>query len=253
MRNWISLTVLCLFGGCGIAGVRSDAEEKAPIEVLFIGNSYTYVNDLPGILTEMCRARADREIETGQYAPVGYTLLQHARDDRAAAAIRSKKWDFVVLQEQSQIPFMAPQIMSEGAARIDAMVLKTQAHTLFYLTWARSSQPEKQTTINHSYFHCADALHASVVPVGIAWQRARQARPWLELYDGDGSHPSPAGTYLAACVFYAKLLGKSPEGLPASLTHNGQVLAAIAPDDATVLQRIAWRTVQDVENEKSAE
>jgi hypothetical protein len=80
--------------------------------------------------------------------------------------------------------------------------------------------------------------------VGIAWQQALAADFKFSLYAPDGSHPSPEGSYLAACVFYATLLGKSPEGLPAQVKKGRQVLVKLDPAIARRLQTIAWKTVK---------
>jgi hypothetical protein len=253
MKNQARFVALCLLasGAFGCSRATSAADGK-PLRVLFIGNSYTYVNDLPGMLTELSRARAGQVIETGQDTPGAYTLQQHAEDGKAAAAIGGQQWDYVVLQEQSQVPFMSPATMADGATKLDACIRSDHARTLFYLTWARLAQPEKQSAINRAYFDCAEKLHARVAPVGAAWQRVRKAKPELSLYADDGSHPSPAGTYLAACVFYAALLDKSPEGLPAKVSHEGNVLADLDAADARLLQATAWRTVQEVKSESAA-
>jgi hypothetical protein len=247
VRRFGVLSILCFVLGCGPATAK-----EPPLKVLFVGNSYTSVNDLPGMLSEFSRSRPGQRIETDQETPGGCTLLKHAQDGKAADKIRSREWDFVVLQEQSQVPFMAPPMMENGAKKLHDLVQEKGARTMFYLTWAREIQPENQAAINHSYFHCAEKLHADVAPVGIAWQRVQKSSPEIKLYADDGSHPSPSGTYLAACVFYAKLFGKSPEGLPPKVTHNGHVLADIDPATAQLLQAVAWRTVQEVKDEKSS-
>jgi hypothetical protein len=99
--------------------------------------------------------------------------------------------------------------------------------------------------LNGAYFGIAGELNAAVAPVGIAWQKARAANPELQLYQNDKSHPTPAGSYLAACVFYATLFDKSPVGLPGELRDGFTVLIRLAPADARTLQEIAWQTVRE--------
>jgi hypothetical protein len=89
---------------------------------------------------------------------------------------------------------------------------------VLYLTWARQNAPETQDALNTATYAIAEEIGARVVPVGLAWQaaikrRALQKDKTHELYDKDGSHPSQAGSYLAACVFVATLLDQSPVGL----------------------------------------
>jgi hypothetical protein len=80
-------------------------------------------------------------------------------------------------------------------------------------------------------------MKAQIAPVGDAWQAARKADPKLMLHSKDQKHPTPAGAYLAACVFYATIYEKSPEWLPGSI-------GKLTDDEARALQTIAWKTVQ---------
>jgi hypothetical protein len=88
-------------------------------------------------------------------------------------------------------------------------------------------------------------MNAVVAPVGMAWKKALAADPKLVLHQADKSHPNPKGSYLAACVFYATLLDKSPVGLPGELRKGNRVLVRVTPDEAATLQEIAWQTVQE--------
>ena len=87
------------------------------------------------------------------------------------------------------------------------------------------------------------------MPVGLAWQRARELRPLIPLYDTDQIHPSPLGTYLTACVFYGALTKKSPVGLPPRLTYedsHGQkiYLNLQSEGDALFCQHVAEEILQ---------
>jgi hypothetical protein len=74
-----------------------------------------------------------------------------------------------------------------------------------------------------------------VAPVGVAWQLGVTRDSSLALWQPDGSHPTQAGTYLAACVFYAALFRASPVGLPTQ--------AGLAPETARQLQQLAQEAV----------
>jgi hypothetical protein len=150
-----------------------------------------------------------------------------------------------------------PATFHEYAQRFDGVIREAGARTLLYLTWARRHQPAAQPRLTQAYRTLATRLGATVVPVGRAWEQAQRADPGLVLHIADDSHPNPAGSYLAACVFYATLYRRSPEGLPARLTgigvsHDGVVetgageteLLNLDPALARRLQQIAWRVVQ---------
>jgi hypothetical protein len=182
--------------------------------ILFIGNSFTQRNDLPGMLAALAAsAKPAVRIETGRVIANGMALKTHWTRGEARELIRRKKWDFVVLQEQSTRPLKNPKLMHEYVRLFNDDVVAAGARTALYMTWARRESFDRQDELGDAYTSIGRELGAVVVPVGTAWKLALADDPALVLHDKDGSHPSPAGTYLAACVFYAALFGASPVGL----------------------------------------
>jgi hypothetical protein len=106
--------------------------------------------------------------------------------------------------------------------------------------------------IDGAYLDLAKQLSAQVAPVGMAWKKALAADPKLVLHQPDKSHPNPRGSYLAACVFYATLLDKSPVGLPGQLKKGARRLVGIPPEEATTLEEIAWQVVQEAKHRPAA-
>ncbi len=244
MRTTIALLTLLISTGTVFG-------EEKPLKVLFLGNSYTYGNDLPGMIAAMADAAGGRKIETDRITPGGCTFQRHVEGKKALAKIREKPWDAVVLQEQSMMPCVDPKRMHKYARLLHAEIDKRGARTVFFLTWARQHKPEMQNGLNKAYFTIAKELGAEVAPVGMAWKNAFAADPKLVLHRNDKSHPNPAGTYLAACVFYATLLDKNPVGLPAEIKRGNKTLVKLDPKLARKLQEIAWKTVQDVNRSKA--
>jgi hypothetical protein len=233
-----------------------------PARILFLGNSYTYFNNLPGILVKLAAARG-RKVEVLMRAPGGWRLKDHWEKGDSRAALREQRWDFVVLQDQSTLGTnfyidAKPRVSSDEMFRPyadawTAEVRKTGAISVFYLTWARKASPQDQAALNSAYVRAAKANDARVAPVGIAWARVRREDPTIDLFLPDGSHPSPAGSYLAACTFYAALFNESPVGMPATIDGapvnpetgvpepaRPGLLVDISPDVARVLQDAAW-------------
>lgn len=229
--------------GLSQAATGADAKPAAPASVLFIGNSYTYVNDLPALVKAMAEAKGHK-LETDQVTPGGVTLEQHVQRGAALEKIRGRTWDAVVLQDQSLRPVHEPAAMLEPARTLGDAARKQGARVVFYLTWARQKTPETQPKINAAYRNVAEKLAAEVAPVGIAWERALKAAPETPLHAADGSHPNPQGSYLAACVFYGVLFGESPVGLPAKLTRGDRVLIDLPKDRAEQLQKHAWEAIE---------
>lgn len=212
--------------------------------VLFIGNSYTYVNDLPNTFANLARA-GGHQTEVGMSAQGGWMLSDHVKSSDTISMINAKKWNFVVLQEQSEVPSIQQsrtQEMYPAARVLVGDVRQVGAVPIFLITWAyRAGLPANgmpnyesmQAQIDNGYLITAEALGAPVAPVGNAWQAVRDQYPQINLWQDDGSHPAPEGTYLAACVFYADIFRQSPEGLSyqANLpTATAQALQKVAAD-----------------------
>jgi hypothetical protein len=210
--------------------------------ILFIGNSFTNRNDLPGMLSRLAAAgKPPVQVESDRVIANGRALKTHWEGGEALKAIRASKWNYVVLQEQSTLPLKNPARMHEYIRLFDQEIKASGAKTVLYMTWARRHEWHRQPDLSETYLGIGKSIGAMVVPVGMAWQRVLIARPSLILHDKDNSHPSLAGTYLAACVFYAALFELSPEGLN---TSDLKALERFGPGTARTLQGTAWQAVQ---------
>src|SRR5688500_6515281 len=199
--------------------------QACPKRVLFIGNSYTYFNNLPDILRGLAAVTSVGEVDVRLVASGGWRLKEHWEKGDARRLLREHPWDHVVLQDQSTLGVNhyvegVPHVSTDEAFRPYAKlwaeeIRRTGAVPVFYVTWARKATPEDQAALNYAYITAARAFHGLVAPVGEAWKSTREHHPSLELFQNDGSHPSSAGSYLAACTLFAALFDGSPIGLPA--------------------------------------
>ena len=210
--------------------------------VLFIGNSYTYVNDLPRLTRDLA-ASAGKHLATDMVAVGGATLATLFSNTDAVSKIRQGCWDDVVLQEQSVIDGYiiypdksSPDAFYQAVRAFDKEIRASGARTVLFITWQRRDFAVHQDLLYAAYLKMAREIGARVAPVGQAWDLVFKERPGLVLYAADKSHPALAGSYLAACVFYSVLLGKSPEGLAPG---------GLRVEDAAFLQRAAWKKVQE--------
>jgi hypothetical protein len=209
------------------------------LRLLFIGNSFTQRNDLPGLLAALAAsAEPPIAIESERVIVNGASLRLHWNGGTALARIEQGGWDAVVLQEQSTLPIKNRKRYHENVRLFDEAIRRTGSPTMLYQTWARRHAPETQQDLIEASEAIAGELGATVVPVGRAWQQALERGGVPDLYDKDGSHPSPAGTYLAACTFCAALTGKNPAELP---VPAGIRLTAA---EAALLGQIAWESCQ---------
>ncbi len=237
------------------------ATAQQPVRVLFVGNSLTSAHNIPGIVAELALS-AGKQMDYRVYAPGGRKLVQHASDPHLHKMIRSQKWDFVVLQEQSQLPaFRDSQLQRQvfpHARSLSRLIKANDPHTtvVFYMTMAhqhgdRMNAPSHpavgtyngmQQRIARAYLRMGKDNKGIVAPVGIAWQRVREDKPVISLY-GDNIHPGPTGAYLAACVLYATLFDDSPIGLyhPDAIGNNQARYLQEAADDTVFGSGQTWK------------
>ena len=151
-------------------------------------------------------------------------------------------WDAVILQEQSQmLSFDEAFWLRASYPYADELRREIEAagsEGILFETWGYRDGADETDSYDGMQGRLAMGVHAlatklgmSVAPVGNAWYAAHVERPDLDLWAGDGRHPNRAGSYLAACVFYAELTGRSPTG--------NRFTAGLDPDDARFLQEMA--------------
>jgi hypothetical protein len=187
----------------------------APLRILWVGNSYTYVNELPKIIAQLAQSsKVDRPPAITGILKGGETLKGHWANPALQTALE-EKWDVVVMQEQSTTPITAPDSLFKYGKLIGDAAHRAGARVVLYVTWPQKARPAAEDTIVAAYRALGNAVHAQLALAGRAWMDVIAQDPAVELYQNDGSHPDPQGSYIAACVFYEVLFGKSPVGLPA--------------------------------------
>lgn len=247
-------TVVAADGDAGDAGSSEDG--GAPLEpegppppdrhVLFLGNSYTFYNDLPALVAGLAAAGGyGGAFETDSVTKGGAILEDHLYDPPTMEEVGSGDFTEVVLQEGSTVPVVAPFTFTYAAGELASAVHVAGGVPYFFETWARQEghpdyqgslagyTPETmQETLREAYQKAA-ADHAGVyVPAGDAWEAALAAHPEIPLFDPDGSHPSPSGSYLVACVFHVVLTGLPAAVLPVEAD-------GVEPAHAELLQAVA--------------
>lgn len=227
MRRLLSVLIVLV---CSI-GIYAQSSR-----ILFIGNSYTSVNNLPELVQRIYES-AGTSVEVTMLAPGGCTFQQHCTS--SMSTIQSGGFDYVVLQEQSQLPsFPDGQFMQESypyAQQLCEAVrfYNPEAQIAFYMTWGRKNGDHQNcqyfpplctyegmdSLLYARYMMMAEDNHTCVTPVGAAWHYVRDHYPDIELYQSDESHPAYIGSYIAACCFYSLFTGQNPM----DITWNGSL------------------------------
>ncbi|MBI3133352.1 MAG: T9SS type A sorting domain-containing protein [Bacteroidetes bacterium] len=233
-------------------------------KVCFLGNSYVYTNDLPGIISNMAAADGNTLIKD-QNTPGGYTLEGHASNTTSLAKISSNTWDFVVLQDQSQLPsFPWSQVETDVLPFAEILCDSIRsanpcAIPLFFDTWGRQNGDPQWDSIDtftemnqrlyNAYEYMANANSGMLSPVGIAYEHVANdvsaTVGFSSLYVSDESHPTIFGSYLSACVFYELIYASSSVG-------NTYLPAGINAPQAAYLQGVAHHVLTVVDSVETA-
>jgi hypothetical protein len=212
-RHFGAAQLLCAFGA-GIAQPPIAASEPVK-RVLFVGNSFTYGNDLPRLVAEMASAHdPPLRLEVHMVARDGMTLERHWREGEAARRLAAERWDIVVLQEQSSRPLVEPDLMEVYARRFATLARSRGAAVVLFETWARVNEPDTQESRAAVYRRIAKVVGARVAPVGTAWHRVLDTQPGIRLHANDGLHASTTGSRLAASVILEAILSLVSDSIP---------------------------------------
>ena len=206
-------------------------QSKKPLNILFLGNSYTAANNLSAMVSDMANNTGD-SINQSNLTGGGQTLWNHAANNSPSMnEINTGLWDIIVLQEQSQIPsFTEAEVENyfyPAVKYIDSAILAANpcAKTMLYMTWGRKygdnmncpnwppvcTYNGMDSLLKKRYLKAAHDNGNIVSPVGAVWHYLRNKHPEIELYEADNSHPSFIGTYTTAACMYTTLFKKSPQ------------------------------------------
>lgn len=225
---------------CGSANPRTPQADDE-WRVLFIGNSFTYTNDLPAIVAALAQARKQKRLVYKSIAFADFSLEDHWRQGEARKAIAKERWDFVVMQQGPSALPESRTLLLEYARRFDAEIRKAGARPAMYMVWPSYPRFNDFDRVCESYRLAAEEIKSALFPAGEAWRAAWRRDASLKLYSSDGLHPSQAGAYVTALVIYEQLYGQSPVGLPSRLQLRSKTTPAIelAEETAALLQQAA--------------
>lgn len=220
IRHFLIPCAALALSACGVTkpGVQRKFVGRNETAVLFIGNSYSF--GVPKAFGKIA-VENGRRVHVEQVTHSGWSLARHAADPETMRKIRGRRWDVVVLQEQSRLPSL-PLVrnwtMVPAVRKLAGEIRGQGAVPVLYQTWGRRDGDPKKLRddfhamtgrVREGYRIAAEkAGGLQVVPVGDAWEREVIAGRGGRLFQPDGSHPSRAGNELSAKVFYHDLLGR---------------------------------------------
>jgi hypothetical protein len=247
--------LLCILCACGSASRfeadRSSREVTASASVLFIGNSLTAAEtsatgeDMPAVLAHLASSRG-KTFSYKEAINLGHTLQETWNAQIAQPFLTgATHYDFIVLQEYSTVPVQNPTLFYNTAVvTYQPSVqrsLPASGTVLLFENWALtdlypfSNRADYTAALDANYATLSGKLSTRnvIAPLSRAYEKVFATRPQTYLLT-DGKHPTDAGVYLDACVFYAVIFGESPVGLPALYMPAA---------DASFLQAVAAEVV----------
>lgn len=198
--------------------------------VLFIGNSHTYTNDLPGMVQALARAAGDTALRTTSITSGGVSLEDHMAMGDAPRALQQSAWEFVVLQQGTSAANESQLHLSAWAGQFEPLIRGAGAVPVLYQIWPHVTRRFDADAAVTSYYNAAVAVEGIFAPAGDAFTDALGLDAGIGVYSPDGLHASRRGTYLAAVVILSRLTGVDPETLPATIPG--------ASEDAAVVRQL---------------
>lgn len=222
----------------------SQENDKEPIRVLFVGNSFTYFFNLPQVVAAMAESQGV-EIITRQSTVGGSNLEEHWKErkgTRTRKLLDSLEWDYVVLNNHSTSTIDTPVEFMEYGKKFIELIRSKGAEPIIMQTWGYKSNPLMIRTIVEGYAKLTEETKSDMVPAGELFMEARKWRPDLELFQDD-KHPSSNGTYLLGLAFFKYFTGLSTADIPARLStfdKDGEKLYLLfmSQEDADFLQQL---------------
>jgi len=200
----------------GIADECLAQVKKDTLNVLFVGNSYTYYSNMPHLVSLISDSTKVKLI-TSKSTAGGAKLSDHWNDNKglkSKEAISSGKYDIVVLQGQSKEAVKEKEEFLMYSKKLSDLVKASGAKPYLYVTWAPQKIPQYQETITESYQQASKENNCGLIMVGEAWKSAKEIRPDIQLFLPDGSHPTDLGAFLTACAFVKTFSRELPKTLP---------------------------------------
>lgn len=199
-----------------------------PTNVLFIGNSYTHMNNLCKIFQNLANSKG-KVVFADTLAVSGSNLKGHTMRDNTYKKIKAKNWDYVFIQGYSrECSVDSIKMCTETIPYAKQLVDSIKRHNpcvsiYYYMTWGyadgfKDSIPEDnyilmQERIEKGYLMLSEETGGfPVAPVGMVWKTVHEKYPEINLYAPDRAHPSIYGSYIAACTFYSAIYKESSTG-----------------------------------------
>lgn len=215
---------LCAIATTTCAASRSGFEPlpAGGHHVLFVGNSLTYANDLPGTVAAVAASAGDT-IVVAMAAEPNVALIDHVHGaSNALDRIARERWELVVLQQGPTPAGVCRDTLVLAAKLLAPAIAKAGGTAALLMAWTSRADQSWFDDDRISYQAAATAADGIFLPAGEAWRAAWRVDAQLQLYGPDGYHPSALGTFLTALEIYERVTGHDARVLPAKAFSDGR-------------------------------
>jgi len=185
----------------------SDNVSNTKINILFIGNSLTYTNNLPELVKKSAKLKGI-EIDTKIIAYPNYAIIDHWNDGQVQKLINSKKYDFVILQQGPSSQKDGRKILIEYGKKYSRLCEINDAKLCYFMVWPSLNNYNTFESVIINHIDAASINSAILLPVGKVWKYYFDKTNKFEYYSPDGFHPSLKGSQIAADVIVEYLFTK---------------------------------------------
>lgn len=233
-----SVVLLVIACGQSPTGDLDPTLDPADLNILFIGNSLTYVNDLPGMLHALLDSAGVGPVVVASSAFPDVGLEDHWNASATRDLLDRTGWDIVIMQQGPSATEGRPSLLEFGK-KFAEEIRRVGAQPAFYMVWPSNARFFDFDGVSESYRMAADSTDALLFPAGEAWRVAWETDPNLALYGPDEFHPSVEATYLAVLVMFEQIANRTAAGLPRTLDTPSGGRVSIEAAVAAALQAAA--------------
>lgn len=240
-----------LLGSCieapptgGVEISRRTVADDAHTWVLFVGNSHTYINDVPRMVRRVAEQAGNFSIRADMVAFPDFSLQDHWYQGAARSALARYRWDYVVMQQGPSAQGENPLHLQHWSQEFEPLVRAAGGEPVLYQVWPSVGRRVDADEALSAYTNAAAVVEGILAPAGDAFTATLGVDPTAAVYSNDGLHASKIGSYLAALTIVARLLDIDPRTLPDVIPGSStpaSVVAFLQESAATALDRNAAR------------
>lgn len=192
---------ICFFGQ------TESQSKKTEFNILFIGNSLTYSNNLPQLVKKQAKQHSVT-VKTKMVAKPNYAISDHWDEGEVQKLISSKTYNFVVIQQGPSSQQDGRKLLIDYGKKYRALCKNNNAKLVYFMVWPPINHPERFDGVINNHRYAAKINNALLCPVGAVWKKHFSATNNYDYYSTDGFHPSKKGSEAAAKVIVEYLFPK---------------------------------------------